>query len=83
MIWTGRIVSAIPVLFLIFDVVTKVMKESHVMAASAKMGYPASAIVGTGITLLVCVTLYVVGRTSILGAILVTVYLGGAVATHV
>jgi len=83
MIWTGRVISGITVLFLIFDGVTKVMKESHVMAASAKMGYPASAIVGTGVTLLVCVALYVIPRTSILGAVLLTGYLGGAVATHV
>jgi hypothetical protein len=83
MTWAGRIVSGITVLFMIFDGVTKVMMESHVMAASAKMGYPASAIVGTGITLLICVALYVIPRTSILGAILLTGYLGGAVATHV
>jgi len=54
-----------------------------VMAASAKMGFPASAIVGTGLTLLICVALYVIPQTSILGAILLTGYLGGAVATHV
>jgi hypothetical protein len=83
MIWAGRIISGITVLFLVFDGVTKVMKQSHVMAASAQLGYPESAIVGTGITLLVCVALYVIPRTSILGAILLTGYLGGAVATHV
>jgi hypothetical protein len=82
-IWTGRVISAITVLFLVFDGVTKVIKEPHVMAASAKMGYPQSAIVGTGITLLICVALYVIPRTSILGAVLLTGYLGGAVATHV
>jgi hypothetical protein len=83
MTWAERIVSGITVLFLIFDGVTKVMKVPQVMAASAKMGYPASAIVGTGFTLLICVALYVIPQTSILGAILLTGYLGGAVATHV
>ncbi len=83
MTWAGRIISGITVLFLIFDGVTKVMKVPQVMAASAKMGYPASAIVGTGITLLICVALYVIPQTSIFGAILLTGYLGGAVATHV
>ncbi len=83
MVWTGRIVSGLVVLFLVFDGVTKVMKERHVLDASAKMGYPVDAIVATGVILLICVAAYVIPRTSVLGAILLTGYLGGAVATHV
>ena len=83
MVWTGRIVSGLVVLFLIFDGVTKVIKEHHVLEASAKLGYPVDSIVLIGAVLLVCVAAYLIPRTSILGAILLTGYLGGAVATHV
>jgi hypothetical protein len=82
-LWTGRTLSAVAVLFLVFDGVTKVMKEKHVMAASAELGFPPGTIVGIGALLLICTALYVIPRTSILGAILLTGYLGGAVATNV
>ncbi|HKV04169.1 MAG TPA: DoxX family protein [Candidatus Acidoferrales bacterium] len=81
-VWTGRIVSGLLVLFLIFDGVTKVIKERHVLEASAQLGYPVDRIVATGAILLVCVAAYVIPRTSILGAILLTGYLGGAIATQ-
>jgi len=83
MTWAGRIISGVTVLFLIFDGVTKVIKERHVLEASAKLGYPVNSIVGIGAALLICVVAYVIPRTSVLGAILLTRYLGGAVATHV
>jgi hypothetical protein len=70
-------------LFLLFDGITKVMKVKAVLDASAQLGYPVSTIVGIGITLLVCTAFYVVPQTSVLGAILLTAYLGGAVATQV
>jgi hypothetical protein len=79
-LWTGRILSALAVLFLIFDGVTKVMKERHVLAASAQLGIPVSTTVGIGILLLACTAIYAIPRTSILGAIPLTGYLGGAVA---
>jgi len=82
-LWTGRIISALVVLFLLFDGVTKVMKVRAVLDASAQLGYPVSTIVGIGITLLVCTAFYVIPQTSVLGAILLTAYLGGAVATQV
>lgn len=82
-LWTGRVLSTLAVLFLVFDGATKVMKEKHVMAASAQLGFPERTIVGIGILLLACTALYVLPRTSILGAILLTGYLGGAVATQV
>jgi len=83
MTWAGRIVSGIIVLLLIFDGVTKVIKERHVLEASAQLGYPVNSIVGIGATLLICVVAYAIPRTSVLGAIFLTGYLGGAVATHV
>ena len=77
-LWTGRIISALIVAFLLFDGVTKVVKESHVMDAFAQLGYPAHLAPVIGAILLVCVAVYVVPRTASLGAILLTGYLGGA-----
>jgi hypothetical protein len=82
-LWAGRTVSALVVLFLLFDGITKVMKVKPVLDASAQLGYPVGTIVGIGITLLVCTALYVIPRTAVLGAILLTGYLGGAVASQV
>ncbi|HEY9167330.1 MAG TPA: DoxX family protein [Candidatus Kryptonia bacterium] len=81
-LWTGRIMSGLAVLFMLFDSITKVMKVAPVMKASAQLGYPAEAISAIGIILLACVIVYVVPRTSIIGAILLTGYLGGAVASN-
>jgi DoxX-like family len=83
MLWAGRILSAIPVLFLLFDGVAKLIKPASVVEATVWLGYPESVIPGLGILLLVCTVVYVVPRTSVLGAILLTGYLGGATATHV
>jgi len=82
-LWAGRIMSALPVLFLLMDGVMKLMKPEFVVKATVQLGYPESVIFGLGIVVLVCVILYVVPRTAVLGAILLTGYLGGAVATHV
>lgn len=82
-LWASRTIQGLVVLFLIFDGVTKVIKEPHVMAASQQLGFTANAIVAIGAVLLICTALYVIPRTSILGAILLTGYLGGAVATNV
>ena len=82
-LWTGRILSALPTLFLLMDGVMKLMKPDFVVKATVQLGYPENVIVGLGIIVLVCVVLYVVPSTAVLGAILLTGYLGGAVATHV
>jgi hypothetical protein len=81
-LWAGRIISALIVLFLVFDGVTKVMKVPAVMEASARLGFPANLIVLIGGVLLACTAVYVIPQTSILGAILLTGYLGGAVETQ-
>ena len=83
MLWAGRIVSAVPVLFLLFDSVIKLMKIDPVVESFARLGYPESVAIPIGILELVCLALYVFPRTSVLGAILLTGHLGGAVATHV
>ncbi len=82
-LWAGRIVSAIPALFLLMDGVMKLFKSAIVVQTTVKLGYPESVILGLGIVLLACTVLYLNPRTAILGAILLTGYLGGAVATHV
>ena len=82
-LWTGRIMSALPALFLFVDAVGKLVKPAPVVEGTLQLGYPESVILGLGIVLLACTVLYVIPRTAILGAILLTGYLGGAVATHV
>jgi len=82
-LWTGRIISALPVLFFIFDGVMKLVKPPVVVQATIQLGYPESTILPIGIVLLIATLLYVIPRTAVLGAILLTGYLGGAVATHV
>jgi hypothetical protein len=79
----GHIVSAIPVLFLLFDSVIKFTAMEPVVESFRQLGYPVSLGLGIGVIELVCLVIYVIPRTSVLGAILLTGYLGGAVATHV
>jgi len=83
MIWAGRIMSALPVLMLLLSGVMKLVKPVAVVEGFVRLGYPESLTVGIGIVELACAALYVVPRTSVLGAILLTAYLGGATATHV
>ncbi len=83
MLWTGRVISGLVVLFMLFDCITKIIKLPQVIDASVKMGFTVSMVVGVGWTLLACVILYVIPQTSVLGAILLASYLGGAVATNV
>ena len=82
-LWTGRIMSALPALFLPVDGVGKLVKPAPVVQGTVQLGYPESVLLGLGIVLLSCTVLYVIPRTAILGAILLTGYLGGAIATHV
>jgi len=83
MLWTGRIVSGLIAALLLLDAMMKVLQVAQVMEGTAKVGYPAGAVRPIGIILLVCLICYVIPRTSVLGAILLTGYLGGAVATNV
>ena len=81
-LWAGRILSGLVVLFLIPDAIIKFIKPAPVVDAFAHLGLPLSSSVTLGILLLSCTVLYAIPRTSVLGAILLTGYLGGAVATH-
>ncbi len=81
--WTGRILSGLVALMLFADAVGKLLKPAPVVEGTVALGYTASVLVPLGVTLLLATTLYVVPRTAVLGAILLTGYLGGAVATHV
>jgi Na+/phosphate symporter len=82
-LWAGRILSGLTVLFMLFDAIKHVMKPAPVVEGFAKMAFPLSTAVPLGIIELVCIALYVIPRTSVFGAILLTGYLGGAIATQV
>ena len=82
-LWIGRIVSGLPALFLLVDGVMKLFKPPVVVEATVNLGYPESTIIPIGVVLIICTILYLIPATSVLGAILLTGYLGGAVATHV
>ncbi len=83
MLWAGYIMSTLPVLMLLFSGVMKLMKPAPVVEGFAHLGYPESLALGLGIVELACAVVYVIPRTAVFGAILMTGYLGGATATHV
>ena len=85
MLWAGRIISGFVTLFLLVDAGFKLIRPLPAPAVQAfgKLGYPVEFASGIGILLLACVAAYLIPRTSVLGAILLTGYLGGAVASHV
>jgi hypothetical protein len=82
-LWTGRVLSILPALFLLLDAAMKLVKPEFVVKATTELGISESVIVPLGVVLLLCTILYLVPPTAVLGAILLTGYLGGAVATHV
>jgi hypothetical protein len=82
-LWAGRVLSGLLGLFLLLDGVAKLFKPEPVVEGTLKLGYPEGAIVPLGITLIACTLIYLVPRTAVLGAILLTGYFGGAVASHV
>jgi hypothetical protein len=83
MIWAGRIISGIMVLFMLMDGVMKLIKPEAVVKGTMELGFPENTIVGIGIVLLISTVLYLIPRTAVLGAILLTGYLGGAIASQV
>jgi DoxX-like protein len=83
LIWVGRILSALPVLLLLFSSSMKLIKPVQVVDEFTRLGYPDGVIFGLGIVELACAVIYAIPQTAVLGAILVTGYLGGATATHV
>jgi len=81
--WFGRTLSGIALLFLGFDGLAKLARAPEVVAGTAELGYPTSIVFGLGVVQLLCVLAYAIPRTAVLGAVLLTGYLGGAIATHV
>ena len=80
--WVGYIISGLAALFFLMDVAGKFAKPDIVVTTTVGLGYLESQIVPIGIILLVCTVLYLIPQTAVLGAILLTGYLGGAVATN-
>lgn len=83
MLWAGRVVSALPVLMLIFSAAMKLVKPPSVLEGFTHLGYAERLALPLAILELACTVVYVIPRTSILGAVLLTGYLGGAAASHV
>ena len=83
MVWSGRIISTLVVLALIMSASMKLTMAKEAVEGLKKHGYPESSLVPIGITEVACTVIYVIPQTSVLGAILLTGYLGGATATHV
>jgi hypothetical protein len=82
MVWAGRIASAVPVLMLVMSAVMKFAKPPSVIEGFAHLGLPVTLAFGLGVLELACTAIYLIPRTAVLGAILLTGYLGGAVVTH-
>ncbi len=82
-LWAGRTLSGLAVLFLGFDAAGKLLQPPGFVEGTTSLGYQASVLFPLGIVQLVCLFFYVVPRTAVLGAVLWTGYLGGAIATHV
>ena len=82
-VWTGRVLSGIAVAFLVFDAGLKLMQHPEAVKGTTALGYPADVLGALGLIQVICLALYLLPRTAVLGAVLWTGYLGGAIATHV
>jgi hypothetical protein len=80
--WAGWVASALPVLMMVFSGVLKLMRPEPVIESFQKLGYSPDLAIGLGVLELSCVAVYLLPRTAVLGAVLMTGYLGGAVNTH-
>ena len=83
MYWSGWVVTALPILMLLVSGGMKLAKTEQVVTGFTRLGYPESTITGIAVTEIICTVVYAIPQTSVLGAILLTAYLGGATATHV
>jgi hypothetical protein len=82
--WTGWVMSGLLIAFMLMDAIMKLLALPVVLEASGALGFGGAAMArGLGVVLLVCTLVYTAPRTAVLGAILLTAYLGGAIATHV
>lgn len=83
MLWGGRVLTALVALFLLFDSTIKLVKARAAVEGTVQLGYSESVVVPIGAVLFISLVAYLIPRTSVLGAILLTGYLGGATATMV
>jgi hypothetical protein len=81
-LWTGRVLSILAILFLLFDGIMKLVRPLPVTQAMTQLGFPQNLSVPIGVILLICTALYALPATSVLGSILLTGYLGGAVVSQ-
>lgn len=82
-VWAGRVLTGIAALFLSVDALGKLLRIGPVIEGTVKMGYPETVVFPLGVLLAIGVVLYLVPKTSLIGAIYLTAFLGGAVASHV
>src|SRR5262249_22302460 len=82
-IWASRIMGGLPIAFLTFDAAIKLARLAPAVTGTVQLGYQPSVIFGIGLVEILCVLAYAIPRTAIVGAVMLTGYLGGAVATHV
>lgn len=83
LVWTGRVLSGLVITFLLADAIAKLFAPAAVVDATRQLGYAVTVIRPLGVVLLVATLLHAFPRTQVLGALLLTAYLGGATATHV
>jgi len=81
-LWIGRVLSGLVIVFLFADAAGKLFRAGPVMEGAARLGYPADTVFTMGVLLLVGAILYTIPKTSVMGAIYLTGFLGGALATH-
>jgi hypothetical protein len=82
-LWTGRMMSGLIILFMLFDSISKMIKSAAVVQGTLELGYSEHHIFVIGILGLLATILYAIPRTTVLGAMLLTGYFGGAIATHI
>jgi hypothetical protein len=82
-LWSGRVMSGLVTAFLTFDAVIKLLRVPDAIQGTTELGYQPSVLIPLGVVLLACVALYLIPRTAVVGAVVLTGYLGGAIATHV
>lgn len=83
LVWVGYVISALPILGLVMSAYFKLAKHPEAIKGMTQFGYPMDILVPLGVVEVTCTILYAIPKTSVLGAILLTGYLGGAIATHV
>lgn len=81
-LWAGRVLTGLVGLFMLFDGGIKVLRLAPAVTGTVELGYPAHDVFGIGLLALGCLVLYLIPRTAVLGAVLLTGYLGGAIATQ-